>query len=139
MKILFDTNVILDVLLEREPFFKASSQVLGYAELNKIDGWICGTTVTTIHYLLATALTRLKSDEQLRCLFKLCQISTINSIVLEDALADSFKDDEDAVIYHSAVYANVAAILTRNQKDFQLSKLPFYSPIEFLKAIESLG
>lgn len=139
MKILFDTNVILDVLLEREPFFKASSQVLGYSELNKIDGWICGTTVTTIHYLLAKALTRQKAEEHLRSLFKIFHISTINSIVLDDALADNFKDYEDAVIYHSAVHANVAAILTRNQKDFQQSKLPVYSPIEFLKAIESLG
>src|SRR5690625_5268415 len=119
MKILFDTNVILDVLLERKLFFKASSQILGYAELNKIDGWICRTTVTTKHYLMAKALTRQKTEEHLRSLFKIFHISTINRIVLEDALADNFKDYEDAVIYHSAVLANVAAILTRNQKDFQ--------------------
>lgn len=138
MKILLDTNVILDVFLEREPFFGASSQVLGYAEQDKIEGWICSTTVTTIHYLLAKALTRQKAEEHLNDLLKIFHISSVNRVVLEDALTSNFKDYEDAVLYHSAVHANLEAILTRNQKDFQESSLPVYSPAEFLKAIDSL-
>lgn len=138
MKILFDTNVILDVFLEREPFFEASSQVLGFAEQDIIEGWICGTTVTTIHYLLAKALTRHEAEEHLNDLLKIFHVTSVNRVVLEDALTSNFKDYEDAVLYHSALHANLEAILTRNQKDFQESNLPVYSPTEFLKAMDSL-
>ncbi len=138
MKILFDTNVILDVFLQRKPFFDDSSKVLGFAEQDKIEGWICGTTVTTIHYLLAKALTREEAEEHLQELLKIFHVSSVNRAVLENALNSSFKDYEDAVLYHSALHANLESILTRNQKDFKKSNLPVYSPNEFLKAIDSL-
>jgi predicted nucleic acid-binding protein len=138
MKVLFDTNVILDVFLQREPFFDDSSKVLGFAEQDKIEGWVCGTTVTTIHYLLAKALTRKKAEEHLRELLKIFHVSSVNRVVLENALTGTFKDYEDGVIYHSALHANLEAIFTRNQKDFKESNLPVYSPEEFLKAVDSL-
>jgi predicted nucleic acid-binding protein len=91
MKILFDTNVILDVFLQREPFFDDSSRVLGFAEQDKIEGWICGTTVTTIHYLLAKALTRKEAEEHLHELLKIFHVSSVNRAVLEDALISNLK------------------------------------------------
>lgn len=138
MKILFDTNVILDVFLERHPFFEASSQVLGLAEQDKIEGWIGGTTVTTIHYLLAKALTPQKAEVYINELLKIFHITSINRVVLADALTCNFRDYEDAVLYQTALHANLDAILTRNQKDFQHSSLPVFSPKEFLSAKDSL-
>ena len=119
-------------------FFETSSQVLGYAEQDKIEGWICGTTVTTIHYLLAKAINRQKAEEHLNDLLKIFHVSSVSRVVLEDALTSNFKDYEDAVLYHSALHANLEVILTRNQQDFQETSLPVYSPAEFLKAIDSL-
>lgn len=138
MKVLFDTNVLLDVFLERTPFFEASSQIVGLAEQGKIDGWICGTTVTTIFYLLAKALSREKAKKNVKKLLKIFHISNINRVVLEEALDSDFKDYEDGVLYQSAVHANLEAIITRNQKDFQGSSLPVYSPAEFLNAMDIL-
>lgn len=138
MKVLCDTNVLLDVFLERTPFFEASSQIVGLAEQGKIDGWICGTTVTTIFYLLAKALSREKAKKNVKKLLKIFHISNINRVVLEEALDSDFKDYEDGVLYQSAVHANLEAIITRNQKDFQGSSLPVYSPAEFLNAMDIL-
>ena len=138
MNILFDTNVLLDVFLERPPFFETSSQVMGLAEQGKIDGWICGTTVTAIFYLLAKALSRAKAEKNIRKLLKIFHVSNINRVVLEDALTNDFKNYEDGVLYQSAVHAKLEAIVTRNQKDFKESDLPVYSPSEFLNAIDIL-
>lgn len=138
MKVLCDTNVLLDVFLERTPFFEASSQIVGLAEQGKIDGWICGTTVTTIFYLLAKALSLEKAKKNVKKLLKIFHISNINRVVLEEALDSDFKDYEDGVLYQSAVHANLEAIITRNQKDFQGSSLPVYSPAEFLNAMDIL-
>ena len=119
-------------------FFEASSQVLALAERHKIEGWICGTTVTTVYYLLAKALSRKKAEKHIKELFKIFHVSNINRAVLEDALESKFSDYEDAVIYQSAVHAKLEAILTRNQVDFKKSSLPVYSPSEFLVAMDIL-
>lgn len=138
MKVLLDTNVLLDLFLERKPFFEASSQVVGLAEQGKIIGSICGTTVTTLYYLLAKASSRSKAEKNIGKLLKIFHISNINRVILEDALSSGFKDFEDGVLYQSAVHSNLDAIITRNQKDFKEGDLPIYSPAEFLSAIDIL-
>lgn len=139
MKVLLDTNVLLDVYLRREPFFDASSQVVALAEQGEIEGWIAGTTVTTIFYLLAKALSDEKAKQNVHNLLKLFNISSVNRVVLEDALDNGFKDYEDGVLYQSALHTNLDVIVTRNQKDFFKSELPVYSPSEFLNALDILS
>jgi len=138
MKVLFDTNVLLDVFLEREPCFKASAQTIGLAEKGKIEGWVCDTTVTTIFYLLAKKLTAKKATRYVRKMLKIFNVSNINRVVLENALDSNFKDFEDSVLYQSAIHTNLEAIVTRNQKDFVKSEIPVYDPAQFLKALDSL-
>ena len=58
MKVLFDTNVVLDVLLDREPFASVAAQLLSLADKGRIQGVLCATTVTTIHYLATKAVGR---------------------------------------------------------------------------------
>ncbi|MFH5834396.1 type II toxin-antitoxin system VapC family toxin [Halalkalibaculum sp. DA3122] len=138
MKVLFDTNVLLDVFIEREPFFEASAQAIGLAEKGEIEGWICGTTVTTIFYLLAKQLSSKSATQHVREILKIFNVSNINRVVLEDALDSDFNDYEDGVLYQSAIHANLEAIITRNQKDFDKSKIPIYSPAVFLEALDTL-
>lgn len=138
MKVLFSTNVLLDVFLEREPFFEASAQTIGLAEKGELEGWICGTTVTTIFYLLTKKLSAKKANQHVRGILKIFNVSNSNRVVLEDALDSHFKEYEDGVLYQSAIHANLEAIVTRNQKDFVKSELPVYSPAEFLEALDIL-
>lgn len=138
MKVLFDTNVLLDVFLEREPFFKSSARAIGLAEKGEIEGWICGTTVTTIFYLLAKQQSSQKAGQHVRDILKIFNVSNINRVVLEEALESDFNDYEDGVLYQSAIHANLEAIITRNLKDFHKSKIPVYSPAAFLKILDTL-
>lgn len=138
MKILFDTNVFLDVFLKRTPFFEYSSQVMASAEKGVIEGWICGTSVTTIHYLLARGLTEERARGYLKSLFKIYHVAGVNRAVLTDALESEFNDYEDAVLYQSARHANLDGIVTRDPDGFIKADIPVYGPEDLLTAIEAL-
>lgn len=138
MKILFDTNVFLDVFLKRKDFFEFSSKVMALAEKGVIEGWICGTSVTTIHYLLAKGLTPKRARGYLQSLFKVYHVASVNRAVLSDALESDFKDYEDAVLYQSARHAKLDGIVTRDTNGFRTADLPVYGPEELLTAIDAL-
>ncbi len=138
MKILFDTNVFLDVFLKRKGFFEFSSKVMAQAEKGVIDGWICGTSVTTIHYLLAKGLTQERARSYLQSLFKVYRVAGVNRAVLTDALESDFTDYEDAVLYQSARHSKLDGIVTRDPNGFRKADFPVYSPEELLTAIEAL-
>jgi len=138
MKTLFDTNVILDVLLDREPFADDASLLLSKVEQSEITGFICATTVTTIHYLATKALGPQAASQHIRSLLSLFVIAPVNRVVLENAAAGKFADFEDAVLYEAACHVGANYIVTRNIADFKNSKLPVFEPKEFINAIESL-
>jgi predicted nucleic acid-binding protein len=135
MKALFDTNVILDVLLDREPFSGDASFLLTKVEHSEIMGFICATTVTTIHYLLAKALGRQEAARHIRSVLALFAIAPVNRVVLEAALAAEFADFEDAVLHEAALHAGVEYIVTRNTADFKKSQLPALEPKALLAAL----
>jgi predicted nucleic acid-binding protein len=139
MKVLFDTNVILDVLLDREPFSGVASCLLTKVEQYEIMGFICATTVTTIHYLIAKALGDQEADRHVRSLLTLFAIAPVDRMVLENGLAAEFEDFEDAVLHEAALHAGAEYIVTRNIVDFKKSRLPALEPKELLAALELLG
>ncbi len=138
MKILFDTNLILDVLIDRKPFSEAASQLLSLVEQGEVSGIICATTVTTIHYLSTKILRKNKSQHQIADLISLFEIAAVNRAVIEEALTSNFSDFEDAVIYQAARHAGAEAIITRDPKGFQKSNLPIFSPIELLNILQAI-
>lgn len=137
MKLLFDTNVILDVLLDREPFSGDAEFLLSMVERSEIIGYICATTVTTIHYLATKALSRQAAIRHIRTLLSLFTIAPVNRIVLEGAAASDFNDFEDAVLHEAGIHAGAEYIITRNSLDFKKSKLPVFTPQELINMIES--
>jgi len=139
MKALFDTNVILDVLFDREPFVEDASYLLSKVERSEIIGFTCATTITTIHYLLKKALGASEASIHIDSLLSLFVIAPVNRLVLEKATKSKFNDFEDAVIHASALHAGAQYIVTRNIKDFKKSQLPVFEPREFINMIESLN
>ena len=139
MKVLFDTNIILDVLLDRKPFAEHASFLLSKVERSEINGFICATTVTTIHYLLSKHLDREKARISISSIVGLFEVASVNRIVIESALKSKFTDFEDSVLHESARHAGVEYIITRNIKDFKKSKIPVFTPTEFLSILESLA
>ena len=132
MKVLFDTNVILDLLLEREKYIDAAEQVISMVEQGVIEGYICATTVTTINYLINKAYSRAKSKDITKQLIRLFEISPVNRLVMEEALDCQFTDFEDAVLHASAVSSGMQIIITRNKKDFKAATIAVYTPLEML-------
>jgi len=139
MKILFDTNVILDVLLDREPFSDDAAILMSLAEQSEIIGLICATTVTTIHYLATKALGPQAASRHIQTLLALFVIAPVNRVVLENAAKSKFNDFEDAVLHESAIHAGAEYIVTRNIVDFEKSKLPTFSPTDIISNLESLN
>ena len=139
MKVLFDTNIILDVLLDRKPFAEHASFLLSKVERSEINGFLCATTVTTIHYLLSKYLDREKASISISSIVGLFEIASVNRIVIESALKSKFTDFEDSVLHESARHAGVEYIIIRDIKDFKNSKIPVFTPTEFLSILESLA
>lgn len=135
MKVLFDTNIILDLMLDRVPFAEVSEHLVSSAESGTLTGCLGATTVTTIHYLAAKVLGSQRSLDEIRKLLVIFEIASVNRSVLEKALDLGFSDFEDAVLYEAARQAGAEAIVTRNQDDFANSEIPVYSPEELAQAL----
>lgn len=138
MKVLFDTNVILDVMLDRQPFSDDAAQLISMVEGSEMQGFVCATTVTTIHYLMAKSLGARAAIKHIRLLLSLFEIAPVNRVVVENALECNFSDYEDAVIVESAQHAGVEYIITRNIKDFKKSAIPVFTPLDFIQVLTSL-
>ena len=128
MKVLFDTNIILDVLLVRDPFFALSANLLDAVESKDIDGFLCATTLTTIDYLVTKFQNKYVAKLAISKLLSLYSIAEVNQSVLNFANTSNFSDFEDAVLYFSALNVGVDSIVTRNNNDFTSANLPVYTP-----------
>jgi predicted nucleic acid-binding protein len=136
VKVLVDTNVVLDVLLDRQPFAKSAARIFAFVEESKIEGFLCATTVTTVDYLLGQALAPAKARQALRQLLHLFEIAPVNRPVLEQALQSRISDFEDAVLEQSARLVGADAIATRNVRDFEKSSVTVFDPVDLIAATD---
>lgn len=137
MRILFDTNVILDVLLDREPFSSTAAKLFSEVETGNISGYVCATTITTLHYLARKVTGAASAKEEINKLTMLFEVAPVNRAVLDAALLSEFKDFEDAVVHEAALYQGVQGIVTRDLNGFKKSKINVYSPEELLLMLAS--
>ncbi|MBI5633990.1 MAG: PIN domain-containing protein [Nitrospirae bacterium] len=133
MKVLFDTNIVLDLLMDRRPFSDAAVLLFSKVEDGTLIGFLCGTTITTVYYLASKALGAAQAQEEVRKILGLFEVAPVNRPVLESALAAGFIDFEDAVLYEAACHVGADAIVTRNQKDFKNSKISVYTSTELAR------
>ena len=136
---IFDTNVVLEVLLDRDPFAGDAAHLFASAERGDLDAFLCATTITTIHYLASKALGSDQARVLVKKLLSLFEIAPVNRSVLESAEELGFTDFEDAVLHEAARHAGVQAIVTRDPKGFAQAVLPIYAPDLLLKALKSIG
>ena len=137
MRVLVDTNVVLDVLLDRRPFVSASAQVFALVEESRIEGFLCATTIATVDYLLGQALAPRKAREALRQLLDLFEVAPVNRPVIEQALRSRIRDFEDAVLEQSARLVGADAISTRNMRDFEKSAVAVFDPAELVSVVRT--
>ena len=134
MNWMIDTNVILDVLLKREPFFEASSAVLRQCENREVQGYVSASAVTDIFYLTRKALGSI--DETYRLIDALLNTVRVLTVTNEDvlnALQMKAQDFEDCLLATCAKSNRCEGIVTRNKKDFLSFDIPLFTPEEFLE------
>ena len=137
MKLLLDTNIVLDLLMDRMPFSVHAVELFSKVENGTIIGYLCGTTITTVYYLASKTVGAPRAREEIRNLLNLFEVAPVNRHVLESALLTDFNDFEDAVLHEAACHVGAEAIVTRNQKDFKKSRIPVYSSEEMAKILAS--
>jgi len=138
MKVLIDTNVILDVLLKQEPFYKDSFVIFQLADNGNIKGILAAISLTNVFFLLRKA--RKNADEVYQImdnLTSLFSIAPINEKSISNALSLRWKDFEDAVQYMTAKESNVDYIITRNEIDFKNSDIPYMTPTDFISFLKN--
>lgn len=129
MRVLFDTNVLLDALLAREPFVADAAFLLETVESGQVEGFMSATTVTDVHYLVRrqtkSAEVAIAAVTQLLGLMEIC---AVDRGVLEQAIALGLTDFEDAVQVASAIKLGLKAIVTRDLDGFTGSPIRVLSP-----------
>ena len=135
MKLLLDTHIVLDLLLDRKPSADSAAELFSKVENGTVIGCLSGSTVTTVYYLAAKTVGAARAQEEIRKLLTIFDVAPVNRPVLEAALAADFSDFEDAVIHEAACYVGAEAIITRNQKDFKKSRIPVYTADEITKIL----
>ena len=135
MKVLIDTNVILDVLANRKEFVNDSSKIFKLCEVNELDGYISALTIPNIVYILRKELDGEKVKDIIEKLSLMFGIVDLKSEDLKRAAQLNFEDYEDAVQSYQASRIKADYIVTRNIKDYKNSKIMAIKPAELLDRI----
>jgi predicted nucleic acid-binding protein len=135
VKVLIDTNVVLDVLCKRPDFFEASSKVWKYCEVKKIEGYICALSIPNIVYILRKELTPQKTQQIINQILMIFEVVDLKSSDLKNAADMYLSDYEDAVQMACANRIRANYIVTRNIRDFKESKILALKPSELLDRI----
>lgn len=135
MRVLFDTNVVLDALLDREPWADAAIALLDRVEAGHLVGHLGATTVTTIHYIARRNVGVGAAQEMLRDLMRLFEVAPVNRAVLDGALDLGFDDFEDTVLHEAGRLMGAGAITTRDPNGFRKASLRVYSPDALVAAL----
>jgi predicted nucleic acid-binding protein len=138
MKILIDANVLIDVALEREPFFSDSDRILALSEQKTLIGYVSASSFSDLFYILRKNKGKSLALDFLRHIVSFCQIATVDDAVIRQALAGDFKDFEDAIQYIAAIASQLDGIVTRNPKDFTNTTIPIYTPQKLIEAVEAI-
>ncbi|NOX48690.1 MAG: PIN domain-containing protein [Chlorobi bacterium] len=133
-KILIDTNIILDIALDRKPFVKKSIEFIRLIAKNNIEAFVTATTVTDIYYVTHKKTGHTKTIGFLKNLFMFIKIAGVDSVSILNALNSDMTDFEDAVQFETAKQNNIQIIVTRNQSDFEDSGLKIYRPEDFINS-----
>lgn len=129
-RVFIDTNVVLDFLLEREPFVEDAVKLFAKIDASEIIGFIAATTITNIYYIIRKAAgVKVAQDAISQILIDL-HICTVDKNILEIAVALNFQDFEDAVQYACAMKSVVDVIVTRDVSGFLGSEILVILPGE---------
>lgn len=134
MRLFVDTNVLLDVLARREPFYAAAAAIWSLAERGEAHAMVSAISFNNVYYIVRRAEGRAQAQKALRLIRDVFDSVPPDRQIINQAIDANMNDFEDAVQFHSAIRAKAACLVTRNPGDFPKSALPILTPEEFLAA-----
>jgi predicted nucleic acid-binding protein len=132
MKVFLDTNILLDVLGHREPFYAAAAEIWALAEQRRIQAFVSAISFNNVFYIVRNLDGRTKAQKSLRLIRNVFESVAPDTHIINQAIDTDIADFEDAIQFHSAVRARTTCIITRNPGDFPKTDLPIHTPDEFL-------
>ena len=125
-KIFVDSDVILDILCQREPYYEYAAYVFSLSDTRKI-------VFSNVYYILRKLLGIQKAKEALRKLRLLVKVMPVEEKEVDLALNSKFSDFEDALQYYTAMRYGIEILLTRNIKDYKEREIIVQAPEEFIR------
>jgi predicted nucleic acid-binding protein len=134
--IFLDTNVLMDILANRQPFYSSSSQIYKLGLLKKVKLFTSSNTITTLHYLLKKLVSEENIRKSLEEVTEVVSIIPIDSIIIKKSLKSNHTDFEDAVqIISAQSIIDMDCIVTRDKKDYKFAEIDVFTPDEFLNKL----
>ena len=138
MKVFLDTNILLDVLARRNPFFANAGRIWTLAEQGELEAFVSAFSFNNIYYIIRKAEGKAKARKALHLLRDVFTSVAPEQQIMDQALDSDLDDFEDAVQYYSAGRIHADYLITRNPHDFPSEGLPVVSPDEFLALLETV-
>lgn len=137
MKLLIDTNVLLDVFLRREQFVADAKKLFIMKQFKDAELWIAAQSYTDLYYVGAKAHGSDRMQKILKEVFPLLNVCSIDGADISYALDEQWQDFEDCLIWRTAKKIKADYIVTRNVADFTRSDIPVLTPGEFFSTMEA--
>ena len=138
-KVFIDSDIIIDVLSKREPFYHSAAVLFSLIERRKITGYTSPVVFSNVHYVLHKRVSKRKTIESLRYLKRLIQILPLDKRAIEAALDSEFDDFEDAIQYFCAEQNGIKVMITRNKIDYKKAEINILTAKEFLAMLQTLS
>ena len=139
MNVLIDTNVVLDLLIRREPYYEDAARISILSEKGFINSYLSASAITDIYYIASKELGNKDIvADMLEELLKTSHVAAVTESNIHEALDLRWNDFEDSVQYSAGKSISAEYIITRNPKDYSESQINVMSPEDFLKHIATI-
>jgi len=135
-RLFIDTNIMLDLLGERIPFYDSIAKIATLADNGQVTLIVSALSYSTVSYFLTKFENSEIAKTKLRKFKVISKICDLDELIIEKGLNSNFSDFEDSLQYFSALKSNCSIIITRNGKDFKESKIPVMTAEEYLMSIK---
>ena len=135
MRVFVDTNLLLDVLAKRAPFYDDAARIWTLAELGKIEALVSAISFNNVYYVVRRASNRKSAEQALQLMRNVFIPVPLSVQILSQAMDAGFNDFEDAIQFHSAVHADARCLITRDADHFPVTNIPIITPAGFLASL----
>ena len=132
-KVFVDTDITLDLLSNREPFYIHSANLFSAADKGEIEIYVSSLSFANLNYILSNQFAAEQAKKKLLKFKTLVKVLPVTDKVVDLALSSDFKDFEDGIQYFTATENNIKILLTRNLRDFKTAEIPVMTAEQFLK------